>query len=177
MWYIILGFVMIVFAWMQAAYGKLQKHKVDARGQWVRIDALLQTRSQYILRILELCEEAGLAAGDLLADIYDLGGGYCKSRDREDISVSAEKVTPLIDRLLSLAKEHAPLENNEEFGELKSNLAELEEEIDFQSDRYNHFIDLYNEHREKPSLRLQVTILGAIPLKGIHLRPENLSLS
>lgn len=173
MLYIILGIVMVFWAWMQAAMGQLQKHKKDARAQWVRVNALLQPRSRYILELLELADEKGLEARDLMAEIYELGGGYCSSDDREEISACAEKVTPLADRLLELAHSHPALTDDEEFRELETNLKELEEEIEIQSDRYNHFIDLYNAHREKPSLRLQIAILGAIPLKGIQLRPQN----
>lgn len=173
MLYIILGIVMVFWAWMQAAMGQLQKHKKDARAQWVRVNALLQPRSRYILELLELADEKGLEAQDLMAEIYELGGGWCSSDDREEISACAEKVTPLADELLELAHGYPPLADDEEFRELEGNLKELEEEIEIQSDRYNHFIDLYNAHREKPSLRLQIAILGAIPLKGIHLRPQN----
>jgi hypothetical protein len=49
----------------------------------------------------------------------------------------------------------------------------LEEEIAAQSEKYNQFIDLYNEHRLKPGIRLQIAILGAIPLKGIYIRHNN----
>ncbi len=175
MLYIILGIIMVFWAWMQAAMGNLQKHKKDARAQWVRVDALLQTRSQYILELLEMANEKGLEATDLLAEIYELGGGYCKSDDREIISAYAENVTPLVDQLLALA--HTKLNEDEAFRELENNLTELEEEIEIQSNRYNHFIDRYNEHRERPSLRLQIAILGAIPLKGIHIRSNKLTLS
>jgi hypothetical protein len=174
MLYIILGIIMVFMAWMQAAMGKLQKYKKDAREQWVRVDALLQTRSRYILDLLELADQSGLEAGDLLAEIYELGGGYCQSDDREVISEQAENVTPLLDRLLTLAREYPALGNEEVFQELSDNLTELEEEIEIQSSRYNHFIDLYNEHRERPGIRLQMAILGAIPLKGIHLRQKKL---
>ena len=174
MLYIILGIIMVFWAWMQAAMGNLQKHKKDARSQWVRVDALLQTRSQYIMELLELANEKDMEASDLLAEIYELGGGYCKSDDRETISAYAEKVTPLVDQLFALV--HSTQNEDEAFQELEKNLMELEEEIDNQSDRYNHFIDLYNEHRERPSLRLQMAILGAIPLKGIHIRANKLTL-
>lgn len=169
MLYIILGIIMVVYAWMQAAFGKMQKLKKEARAQWVRVDALLQTRAQYILQMLELADKNELEAGNLLAEIYELNGGYCKDNDREIISVCAEDVTPLVDQLLSLAKENQLLAENDEFQELQDNLADLEEDIEIQSDRYNHFIDLYNEHISKPSLRIQITILGAPTLKGIHL--------
>lgn len=175
MLYIILGIIMVFWAWMQAAMGNLQKHKKDARAQWVRVDALLQTRSQYILELLELANEKGLGATELLAEIYELGGGYCKSDDREIISACAENVTSLVDQLL--AQVHSTENEDEAFRELENNLAELEEEIEIQSNRYNHFIDLYNEHRERPGLRLQIAILGAIPLKGIHIRSNKLPLS
>jgi len=174
MLYIILGIIMVFWAWMQAAMGKLQKHKKDARAQWVRVDALLQTRSQFILELLELADEKGLDAGDLLAEIYEQGGGYCKSDDREIVSACAENVTPLVDQLIALA--HPAMNEDEAFQRLEENLAELEEEIEIQSNRYNHFIDLYNEHRVKPSIRIQIAILGAIPLKGIHIRSENMTL-
>lgn len=170
MLYIILGIVMVFWAWMQAAMGKLQRYKKDARAQWVRVDALLQTRAQYILELLELADEKGLDARDLLSEIYELGGGYCKSDDREVISACAEKATPLVDRFLELAQEYPDLYEDNEFRLLADNLTELEGEIEIQSGKYNHFINLYNEHREKPSIRLQIAILGAIPLKGIHLR-------
>ena len=52
------------------------------------------------------------------------------------------------------------------------NLEEVEEEIEMQSDRYNQSIELYNKHIDTPSLRLQVAILGAPHLKGIHIRPN-----
>lgn len=171
MLYIILGIVMVFWAWMQAAMGKLQKYKRDARAQWVRVDALLQSRSRIILDLLELADEKGLEARDLMAAIYELGGGYCRSDDREEISACAENVSPLADELLELARGYAPLSEDEDFLALADSLNELEEDIEIQSDRYNHFIDLYNEHREKPGIRLQIAILGAIPLKGIHIRP------
>ena len=174
MLYIILGIIMVFWAWMQAAMGNLQKHKKDARAQWVRVDALLQTRSQYILEFLELANEKGIESTDLLAEIYELGGGYCKSDDREIISAYAEKVTPLVDQLF--AQVHSTRGEDEVFRELETNLTDLEEEIEIQSNRYNHFIDLYNEHRERPGLRIQMAILGAIPLKGIHIRPNKLTL-
>lgn len=168
MLYVILGIIMIFWAWMQAAMGKLQKHKKDAREQWVRVNALLQTRARYILELLELADENSLDESDLLAEIYELGGGWCPSDDREIISDCAEKVTPLADRLLE--KIHASsLKEEEAFLTLESNLAELEEEIEEQSSRYNHFIALYNQHRESPGIRLQIKILGAIPLKGIDI--------
>lgn len=174
MLYIILGIIMIFMAWMQAAMGKLQKHKKDARAQWIRVDALLQTRSRYILELLELADGKGLDATDLLAEIYELGGGYCRSDDREIISEYAENVTPLLDQLLALAHEYPEMNDDEDFQELEDKLMDLEEEVDIQSTRYNHFIDLYNEHRERPGLRLQMTILGAIPLKGIYIRHKKL---
>jgi hypothetical protein len=165
---------MVFWAWMQAAMGQLQKHKRDARTQWVRVDALLQSRSRFILELLELADEKGLDAKDLMAGIYELGGGYCRSDDREEISACAENVTPLADRLLELAHGYPTLADDEEFRELEGNLKDLEDEIEIQSARYNHFIDLYNAHRGKPGIRLQIAILGAFPLKGIRLRPQNL---
>jgi hypothetical protein len=173
MLYIILGIIMVFWAWLQAAMGKLQKHKKDARAQWVRVNSLLQTRSQYILELLELADEKGLVAGDLPAEIYELGGGYCSSDDREDISACAENVTPMVDQFLALAHGNPSLNGDDRFRELEDSLLELEEEIDIQSGRYNHYIDLYNEYRGKPSLHLQIAILGAIPLKGIHIRSKN----
>ncbi|MDD3169921.1 MAG: LemA family protein, partial [Eubacteriales bacterium] len=153
MLYVILGIIMIFWAWMQAAMGKLQKYKKEAREQWVRVDALLQSRSRYILELLELADEKGLDT-ELLAEIYELGGGWCSSDDREIIRACAENVTPLVDRLLLLAMESS-LKEEEAFLELESSLTELEEEIEVQSSRYNHFIDRYNEHRENPGIRLQ----------------------
>ena len=176
MLYVIFGILMVFWAWMQAAMGKLQKYKKDARAQWVRVDALLRTRSQYILELLALADEKGLDAGELLAEIYELGGGYCRSDDREVISACAEDVTPLLDQLLVLAYGYQPLKEDEAFHELDSSLTELDDEIEIQSDRYNHFIDLYNQHREKSSVHLQMMILGAIPLKGIHIRSKSLTL-
>lgn len=173
MLYVILGIVMVFWAWMQAAMGQLQKHKKDARAQWVRVDALLQSRARYILQLLELADGKGLEAQELMAEIYELGGGWYKSDDREDISACAENVTPLVDELLLLAHGYPALADDADFREMEDNLKEMEEEIEIQSERYNHFIDLYNAHREKPGLRLQIAILGAIPLKGIHLRPQN----
>lgn len=169
MLYIILGIVMVFWAWMQAAMGNLQRHKKDARAQWVRVDALLKTRSRYILELLELADQKGLEAGDLLTEIYELNGGYCNADDREVISARAEDVTPLVDRLLAIAHQSPAMKEEEEFLELESSLMEVEEEIELQGDRYNHFINLYNEHREKPGLRLQMKILGAIPLKGMDI--------
>ena len=130
MTYIILGIIMVVYAWMHLAYGMLQKNKKDARIQWVRINALLQTRSDYILKLLEL-----------LAD--------------DDFGV---------------VKKYDALEDNQEIQELISDLIELEESITFESVKYNKSIDLYNVHREKPSLKIQIAILGASPLKGFHVR-------
>lgn len=170
MMYIILGIVMVFWAWMQAAMSKLQKYKKEARAQWIRVDALLQTRAQYILGLLELVDHKGLEAGELLADIYDLGGGWCRSDDREVISECAEKVTPMVDRLLEMAHKDPALSEDDTFRELESNLADTEAEIEVQSERYNHSIDLYNEHRERPAIRPQIMILGAIPLRGIHIR-------
>lgn len=172
MLYIILGIVMVFWAWMQAAMGQLQKHKKEARAQWVRLNSLLQARSEFILEILELADEKDLDARDLAAEIYELGGGYCKSDDREDVSAIAEKATPLVDRFLELAEGYSPLSGSEEYRELRNSLQELEEDIELQSERYNHFIDLYNKHRNRPAIRPQVVILGAVPLKGIHLRPD-----
>jgi len=176
MLYIILGIIMVFWSWMQAAMGKLQKFKRDARAQWARVDALLQTRSQYILELLELADEKGLDAGNLLAEIYELGGGYCKSDDREITSTCAENVTPLVDQLLELAHGYSALAEDQELQQLEDNLTELEADIEIQSSRYNHSIDLYNEHREKPSLHLQIAILGAIPLKGIYIRRHDSDL-
>lgn len=174
MLYIILGIIMLFWAWMQAAMGKLQKYKKDARTQWVRVNALLQTRSRYILELLEMADEKGLEARELLAEIYELGGGYCNSDDREVISEYAENVTPLVDRLLTLARGYPPLNDDREFQELEGSLAEMEEEIEAQSVKYNQLIDLYNEHRSKPGIRLQIAILGAIPLKGINIRHKDI---
>lgn len=171
MLYIILGIIMVFWAWMQAAAGQLQKHKKEARAQWVRVDALLQSRAELVLELLELAREKGLEAGDLAAEIYELQGGYCVSVDREVISACAEEATPLVDDFLKAAKDYTPLAETEEFRELLSGLRETEDEIELQSQRYNHFIELYNAHREKPLLRPQVMLLGAIPLKGFHLRP------
>ncbi|MEL7656861.1 MAG: LemA family protein [Bacillota bacterium] len=170
MLYIILGIAMVIYAWMHAAFGKSQKFKNEARNQWVRINALLQTRSQYILAMLELAHENDIQAGDLLAEIYELGGGYCKADDREIVSEYAENVTPLLDQLLELAERNSSLAENKDFQELKENLAELEEEIEIQSSKYNHFIDLYNEHLSNPKYKLQFIILGAPTLKGIHIK-------
>ena len=170
MLYVILGIIMVFLAWMQAAYGKMQKYKNEARNQWVRIDALLQTRSQYILQLLELIGEYELDKGEVPAEIYELGGGYFKSEDREIISEYAEAVTPLMDSLLELTDKHSNLNADPAYLELKTELAEIEEEIDLQSERYNHSIDLYNRHIESPGLKLQIALLGAPHLKGIHIR-------
>ena len=172
MLYIVLGIIMVFFAWMQAATSKMQKFKNQARSHWVRIDASLQTRAQYLLGLLEIADENGFGDSDLMAEIYEMGGGYCKSEDREVISQCAENATPLIDRFLELTQGNAALESNEDFQELTTNLVELEEEIEIQSERYNHSIDLYNEHLANPRLRLQFMILGPPQLKGIHLRAE-----
>jgi len=173
MLYIVLGIIMVFWAWMQAAAGQLQKHKKEARAQWVRVDALLKTRAEYILELLTLAHESGLESDDLFAEIYELEGGYCASCDREVISACAENVTPLLDRLLELTEGFRPLRENEQYREITSGLADLEEEVEIQSERYNHYIDLYNRHREKPVLRPQMVILGAIPLKGIHIERGN----
>lgn len=173
MLYIILGIVMVFWAWMQAAMGQLQKHKKDARAQWVRVDALLQSRSRLVLELLELADEKGFEARDLMAELYEMEGGWCRSEDREVISACAERATPLIDEFLGLAHGDPALADDKKFRELEEELKEIEEEIEIQGGSYNRFIDLYNAHREKPSIRLQIAILGAIPLKGIHLRPQN----
>ncbi|MDF2656556.1 MAG: LemA family [Bacillota bacterium] len=170
MLYIILGIIMVFLAWMQAAYGKMQKFKNEARTQWVRIDSLLQTRSRYVLQLLETAGDYGLDAADLLAELFDLGGGYCKSDDREVISAQAEAATPLIDKLLALAGRSLDIKDDPAYLEIKNTLQEVEEEIELQSERYNHSIDLYNRHIETPSLRLQFSLLGAPHLKGIHIR-------
>ena len=176
MLYIILGIIMVIFAWLQAAFGRMQKFKNDARKQWVRIDALLQTRAQYILQILELADENDIEEGDLLAEIYELGGGYCKADDREVVSERAENVTPLLDRLLELAERNPAWGETEVFQDLKLNLTELEEEIEIQSSRYNHSIDLYNAHLNNRRYKLQFAILGAPALKGIHIKSKYLSV-
>ncbi|QOX64248.1 hypothetical protein FRZ06_13315 [Anoxybacterium hadale] len=170
MLYIILGIIMVFLAWMQAAYGKMQKYKNEARTLWIRIDSLLQTRSQYILQLLELADDYGLKAAELLSELFDLGGGYCKSDDREVTSAQAEAATPLIDKLLLLADDSVDMKEDSSYLELKNELKDVEEEIELQSEKYNQFIDLYNRHIETPSLRIQFSILGAPHLKGIHIR-------
>lgn len=172
--YIVLGIIMVVFAWMQAAYAKLKLYKSEARSEWIKIDALLQTRSSYILRFLEIANEYGFENRGLLSEMFDLDGGYCDSDDREVVSAKAEAITPLLDRLFDETREYQDLEGNTEFQELKAELKELEEDIANQSIRYNNNIDLYNNHRKKPSLKPQIAILGAIPLKGFHIRSYNL---
>lgn len=175
MMYIILGVIMIFFAWMQAAYAKLKLYKNEAREAWVRIDALLKTRSAYILRLLELAAEHGFNDRELLSEMFDLDGGYAHSDDREEVSARAEAITPLLDQLFDGARDWQALAENVEFQERKTDLLELEEDIAGQSMKYNNSVNLYNNHREKPSLKLQMAILGAIPLKGFYIRNYSLS--
>lgn len=168
--YIILGTVMIIYAWMHLAYGMMQKHKNEARAQWIRINALLQTRSDYVLKLIALLHDNGFEDSELLAEIYDLDGGYSQSNDREIISARAEDVTPLLDQLFEEVKQDGRLDKNKDIQELISELIDLEDNIKFESTKYNKNIDIYNAHRQKPSLKLQVSILGAVPLRGFYIR-------
>jgi len=81
-----------------------------------------------------------------------------------------------LDRLLELADRNPALGEVEAFQDLKLNLTELEEDIEIQSSRYNHSIDLYNEHLSNPRYKLQFAILGAPALNGIHLKSKYLSV-
>ena len=168
--YIILGTVMIIYAWMHLAYGMMQKHKNEARAQWIRINALLQTRSDYVLKLIALLHDNGFEDSELLAEIYDLDGGYSQSNDREIISARAEDVTPLLDQLFEEVKQDGRLDKNKDIQELISELIDLEDNIKFERTKYNKNIDIYNAHRQKPSLKLQVSILGAVPLRGFYIR-------
>lgn len=174
MLYVIFGIIMVVFAWMQMAFGLLQKHKNDARTQWIRIDALLQTRSAYILELLELVDNDDYEERELLADIFELNGGYSQSDDREVVSAQAEAVTPLLDKLIEVTKKYGVLQDNKEIQELIHELYEIEENIIFESVKYNQSVGLYNQHRDKPSVKLQVAILGAPQLKGFHIRQTDI---
>ena len=167
---IILGIVMVVYAWMHLAYGMMQKHKNDARAQWIRVNALLKTRSDYILKLLALLSDSGFEDRELLAEIYELDGGYSQSDDREVVSAKAESVTPLLDQIFVIVKKFDQIIDNKEIQELISELFDIEDNIIFESAKYNKSIDLYNVHREKPSLKLQVAILGATKLKGFYIR-------
>ncbi len=168
MLYVVFGVIVVVFAWLQAAYGKMQKYKKQARSQWIRIDGLLQTRSQYILKMIQLAHESGMKSA-ILGDIYELDGGYRSYEDREDSSAFAEQIAIKISEFLLETKQIESLKANEEFQELEDDLIELSEDLILQCDRYNQWIDLYNQHIQKPNLRVQISILGAPALKGIDL--------
>jgi Uncharacterized conserved protein len=170
MLYIILGIIIVVFAWMQAASGRMQKYKRDASTQWVRIDDLLQTRSSYILNLLELLNDEEFEEKDLLAEIHDLEGGYSSSDDREVVSAQAEAVTPLLDRMIEALEQKPKMRENEKIVSLVNELADLEKNIEMESERYNYSIDHYNKHIEMPGVRLQVKAHGATHLKGFHVR-------
>lgn len=163
---------MVFFAWMQAAFARLQKYKTQARAQWTRIDAMLQSRAGYVCRLLEIAEKYGFEDRALMAEIYDLSGGYVESSDREVVSEGAEKVSPLLTRFLALTGQLTAMAEDEEALGIKNDLFELEDEIIMQSETYNQAIDAYNTHRTKPSLKYQVAILGAMPLKGFYLKDQ-----
>lgn len=161
---------MVFFAWMQMALGKLQKYKNQARAQWTRIDAMLQSRAGYVIRLLEIAEKYGFHDRNLMAEIYDLSGGYVESSDREVVSEGAEKVTPLLTRFLALTGQLPAMAEDEEALGLKNDLFELEDEIMALSETYNQAINAHNAHRAKPSLKFQIAILGAIELREFHMK-------
>lgn len=166
---IVIGAVLVLLGWMELAYAKLMRFKREARQSWLRVAALLQTRGEAVLSLLAFLDSRGIRVPEMEA-LYDSGGGFVRSEDRDRQMEAAGESAELLSALLSRPGVKEALET-EAGRQLLEELAETEETLSLSAERFNENIRRHNEIIGMKKYRLQIRILKPSPLKEFH--PES----
>lgn len=145
--------VLLIF-WIVAGIRHLSELKRAITEQWEMVDELLRKRQDLVPNLIETIRRFGDVGEDLIERVIrerrhsalHYGPGSKKIELEHDLSKS-------INELFDLRKSVEGLGGDTNFLELKTEIDDLEKELEQRSKKYNEMVRYYNKHRKNLVLR------------------------
>jgi LemA protein len=163
--YVILTVVLVSATLLAILYNRLirDRNRVDAA--WSDIDVQLQRRHDLIPQLVKAVDQyAGYERATLEA-VTNLRAQAMQTRDVTELGDAEEELGAGVQRLLAVAEQYPDLKANENFLNLQSELAQIENYLQFARRYYNGSVREYNTRTE--------TVPSNIVAKSFRFTPRS----
>ncbi|MGH9325385.1 MAG: LemA family protein [Terriglobia bacterium] len=133
---------------------------------WIDIDKLLQQRSNQLPRIIQICRSYLPDEKAALKAVSEARSAYRKAATVQDKASADAGVTQALHQLFAEAKNSPPLESNNTFVQLQTDLMEIEETLAERRDLFNEDVQQFNSRLQR--------IPGKWMRGRAHVRPRPL---
>ncbi len=146
--YTILAILMLLAGALAWLYNRLiqDRNRVDAA--WSDIDVQLQRRHDLVPQLVKAVDQYAGYERVTLEAVTNLRAQAMQVRDVGDLGDAEEALGAGVQRLLAVAEQYPDLKANENFLNLQSELAEIENYLQFARRYYNGSVREYNTRTE-----------------------------
>lgn len=133
----ILALLLIVGLWLIAIYNKLVRNRNMVQEAWSGIDVQLKRRANLIPNLIETVKGYLKHEKKLLSDVTELRSKSMGLRDIGERSKTENALGRSLTNLFAVAEAYPDLKANQNFIDLQSQLAEVEDQIQMARRYYN----------------------------------------
>ena len=146
--YTILAILLLLAGALALLYNRLIRDRNRADAAWSDIDVQLQRRHDLVPQLVKAVDQyAGYERATLEA-VTNLRAQAMQVRDVGELGDAEEALGAGVQRLLAVAEQYPDLKANENFLNLQSELAEIENYLQFARRYYNGSVREYNTRTE-----------------------------
>ena len=148
MTYTIMAIILLLTGALAWLYNRLIRDRNRADAAWSDIDVQLQRRHDLVPQLVKAVDQyAGYERATLEA-VTNLRAQAMQVRDVGDLGDAEEALAAGLQRLIALAEQYPDLKANENFLNLQTELAEIENYLQFARRYYNGSVREYNTRTE-----------------------------
>lgn len=135
--YVVLGLILIVVLWAIMTYNALIKLKNMVEEGWSGIDVQLKRRANLIPNLIEAVKGYMGHEKDLLTRVTELRAQALATDDPAAKAPLEQALTGLVGRIIAVAENYPDLKASQNFQDLQTQLADVENQIQMSRRYYN----------------------------------------
>lgn len=143
-----LAALLLIAASVALLYNRLIRDRQRVDAAWSDIDVQLQRRHDLVPQLVEAVDRYAEHEGATLEAVTGLRARAMQMRDVTDLGDAEEELGAGVKRLVGVAERHPDLKSNEDFLRLQTELAEIENYLQFARLYYNGSVRQYNTRTE-----------------------------
>lgn len=136
-------------AYLVSIYNGLVQVKNNVEKAWKNIDVLLQQRHDELPKLIDACKGYMQHEKSLLESIVKLRVGYNELSDIDQKISRENKLNDLMGQLQMVWEQYPDLKASQNFLQLQTRIAELEESIADRREFFNDSVNIYNIQIER----------------------------
>lgn len=153
--------VLLLVLWIVVGVRHLQHLKIEIKDQWELLDESLRKRQDLLPNLIETAriyfQDREELIEKLVVDRHNAALEYFPGAKKIELE---HELSMSINKIMDLAKQNAEFAKDTNFLELKTEIEDLENNIELKSRKYNEMVRYFNNHRDMFMLKPIAAIFG-----------------